>query len=171
MKRHRFYKLAPKDRKRKKRLFANKLRRNMTYAERVLLPLLKAEGFKAQVVVCGYIADFAHAETRIIVEADGEYHNEPDQKDADQLRDWNLFCQGYKVLRFSNKAIIADPGIVLRSVAENTPSRYSQIPKSNVKGSPRKQVSSRPSVQTATDGLTTVSHENVVSGSADQYTN
>lgn len=141
------------------------MRRKMTLAERTIWPLLKAQGFKAQVVVYGYIADFAHPKCRLIVEADGERHSVPTAKAYDQARDWHLFCKGYKVLRFSNQAILNYPANIAEQVIQQMPSRYSPIPKSRVKSSSAKQVLIPPSVQTTTDGLATVSRENTASGS------
>jgi very-short-patch-repair endonuclease len=142
-------------------------RRGMTFTERTLWPLLEVHGFKAQVIVCGYIVDFAHPECRLIVEADGASHDTPEGKERDGLRDWDLFTKGYEVVRFRNVDIVSDPQAIAEAIIQKMPSRYSRIPISSVKGSSTKQVSQPPSVQTATNGFATVSRENTASGSAD----
>lgn len=151
------------------------MRRKKTAAEKALWPLLKPLGFKNQVIIAGYIADFASKASGLIIEADGQHHCASDIKEYDVLRDWNLFRRGYKVLRFSNKQIISEPASVALAVVEliraAEPFRYSKLKTGNAISPSRKQAFLRPSVHTATDRVAAISHEYVVLGSADQYIN
>jgi very-short-patch-repair endonuclease len=133
-------------RRKNKAKFAKYLRRHQTLAERRLWPFLKLEKFKRQVVIAGYIADFAHPKARLIVEADGEYHKAPGIAEQDKLRDWHLFHRGYKVLRFTNQEVLGDPKAVHERIMMAMPSKYSRLPKSSVKSSPVTHV-----FQTASD--------------------
>jgi primosomal protein N' (replication factor Y) len=62
-----------------------------------------------------YVADFACIEARLIVEADGGQHARPEDHD---LRDSELRRQGWRVLRFWNNQILANPEGVMRTIAE-----------------------------------------------------
>ena len=53
----------------------------------------------------GYIVDFFCDELDLVVELDGRYHLEPEQKGKDVLRDLHLSSLGYKVLRFENAVV------------------------------------------------------------------
>ena len=50
-----------------------------------------------------YIADFYCAESKLIIELDGEIHNA--QKEYDEQRDYILKEKGYKVVRFKNEEL------------------------------------------------------------------
>ena len=98
--------------------FAKSLRKNMTDAEALLWRHLRAHRlrgakFRRQQPIGPYIADFVHFEARLIVEADGGQHNE---SISDAQRDEWLRARGYKVMRFWNNEILADPEGVLEQV-------------------------------------------------------
>ena len=61
-----------------------------------------------------FIADFYCAEHKIVIEADGEIHD--NQKDYDELRDWIICELGYKVLRFTNDEILSETEKVLEKI-------------------------------------------------------
>ena len=87
---------------------AQTLRKNMTPEEKHLwydflkrLPLT----VHRQHNIGNYIVDFYIAEKRIVIEIDGEQHDEPDHKAADERRDRALSELGIVVLRYTNERI------------------------------------------------------------------
>jgi len=95
------------------------LRGNMTDAEQMLWKELRKNRlgwrFRRQLPIRPYVADFACIEARLIVEADGGQHARPEDHD---LRDSELRRQGWRVLRFWNNQILANPEGVMRTIAE-----------------------------------------------------
>lgn len=86
---------------------ARAMRRAPVLYERRMWALLRArhlEGlkFQRQKVIGRYIVDFVCFRHRLIVEADGPQHDDPD---ADAARDAWLTEQGFRVLRFPNRQI------------------------------------------------------------------
>jgi very-short-patch-repair endonuclease len=84
---------------------ARELRKNMTDAERRLWYYLRAHrlegrGFRRQVPLGPYVADFLCEKARLIVEVDGGQHSERTGKDEERTA-W-LNAQGYRVVRFWN---------------------------------------------------------------------
>ena len=98
---------------------ARELRRNMIDAERVLWRELRDDKlgwrFRRQFPIPCYIADFVCIEARLITEADGGQHARPDDH---QLRDTELRRRGWRILRFWNNEILANPQGVLTTIAE-----------------------------------------------------
>ena len=97
---------------------AKRMRRNPTEAERALWRVLRAkrlEGwkFRRQVRIDRYIVDFICFENRLVVEADGSQHSE---NAYDQARDAYLYAQGFRVLRFWNNDVLANPEGVLTAI-------------------------------------------------------
>ena len=91
---------------------ARALRREMTQAETKLWWMLRSrqiEGhrFRRQVPLGRYIADFVCHEARLIVELDGGQHDSLSQQEADRSR--FLQSEGYRVLRFWNDEVLANP--------------------------------------------------------------
>jgi very-short-patch-repair endonuclease len=96
------------DRKTIKR--ARALRKNMTKAEVLLWQQLRRRqvgGFKfrRQMPVGPYIADFACAERRLIVEVDGATHAEDDEMTYDARRTAYIETQGWTVHRVWNSDV------------------------------------------------------------------
>jgi len=96
---------------------ARELRRFATDAERVLWSHLRnrqLEGckFRRQVPIGPYIVDFVCFGTRLIVEADGPFHD----TEADAVRDGWLKREGFVVLRFPNSQISQEPEAVLADI-------------------------------------------------------
>ena len=89
--------------------YAEILRNWMTPAEQMIWPLLRKIGFKSQVPVGRYIADFASPCRKVIVEIDGQYHRDPAAAARDAKRDAWLKSQGWKVMRFGNATVGTDP--------------------------------------------------------------
>ncbi len=92
----------------------------MTDAERKLWSLLRnrklaGHKFRRQVPVGPYVADFLSFEARLIVEADGGQHA---AATSDGQRDAWFAAQGYRILRFWNSDILANPDGVLARLTE-----------------------------------------------------
>lgn len=92
---------------------AKSMRRQMTDAELKLWNELRAHrlmglGFRRQVPIAGYIADFACADKRVIVELDGSQHGEAGQSTVDATRTQRLEKDGWTVLRFWNDDVLGD---------------------------------------------------------------
>lgn len=103
-----------------------RLRRDMTEAEMLLWRHLRSRqlnGFKfrKQVWLCGFVADFACLEARLVVEADGGQHDEL-QAAYDRERTAVLMGEGYRVLRFWNHDIPGNIDGVLLTIADALPS-------------------------------------------------
>src|SRR5258707_13899756 len=86
---------------------AKSLRTWMTRAETLLWRYLKAHhvdglGFRRQVPIRGYVADFVCHSAHLIVELDGESHDFDSRQRHDERRDAWFASQGYAVLRFTN---------------------------------------------------------------------
>jgi very-short-patch-repair endonuclease len=69
--------------------------------------------FRRQVPIGRYVADFVCFRHRLIVEADGPFHQD---STSDAERDAWLKQQGFRVLRFTNSEIHADRDRVLDDV-------------------------------------------------------
>jgi very-short-patch-repair endonuclease len=87
---------------------ARTLRRTAPATERRLWAVLRNRRlaglkFRRQVPIGAYVVDFLCLRHRLIVEADGPFH-EPER---DRLRDAWLRAQGFRVLRFGNREIDA----------------------------------------------------------------
>ena len=84
---------------------ARALRRKLTDAEAILwwhLKTVRALHFKKQHPVGPFIADFACASARLIVEVDGGTHGTDAERRYDERCDAWLACQGWRVVRIAN---------------------------------------------------------------------
>jgi very-short-patch-repair endonuclease len=95
-----------------KTAFVRKLRREQTAFESTLWKFLKAHQldglhFRRQHPIGPYIADFACIKARLIVELDGNSHDE--RIDTDANRDTDLEAMGWRVLRFPNVYLRDNP--------------------------------------------------------------
>ena len=92
--------------------FAKENRRYMTEAESALWMYLKGNAlghkFLRQHIIGDYIVDFFCRDRQLIIEVDGGYHAERTQQEDDAVRQQRLEEMGYKVIRFSNEAILVD---------------------------------------------------------------
>jgi very-short-patch-repair endonuclease len=92
---------------------ARRLRRNPSATERLLWDRLRQrrlEGlkFRRQMPMGPYVLDFVCLRHRLILEADGPFHDPI--RDAE--RDAWLTAKGFRVLRFSNREIQGSPDLV-----------------------------------------------------------
>ncbi|MFL5102315.1 MAG: endonuclease domain-containing protein [Xanthobacteraceae bacterium] len=97
----------------RQRIRAKNLRQTMTRAETLLWRYLKAHhvnglGFRRQVPMRSYIADFVCHSARLVVELEGETHDFDSRMQRDQKRDAWFASQGYLVLRFTNDDVMTN---------------------------------------------------------------
>ena len=95
-------------------------RKNPTEAESVLWDILKANKlgahFRRQYIILDYIVDFICLDKGLIIELDGGYHNDPQQKEYDEARTAHLQRLGYTELRFKNEELLCAPDAVLEKI-------------------------------------------------------
>ena len=60
-----------------------------------------------------YVADFACVAAKLVVELDGQPHDEPERRSHDRYRDTWLAEHGWRVLRVSNDIVIGGGDIVI----------------------------------------------------------
>lgn len=100
---------------------AKKLRKESTPAEKHLWKILRnrktlAFKFRRQHPVYHFIADFYCNEAKLIVEADGQIHELPENKKYDMEREEAITMLGITVLRFTNEEILTDEDMVLQKI-------------------------------------------------------
>ena len=84
---------------------------NATYAERLLKAFLTGKiDFEFQKIIYTdnkhfFIADFYIPSKNLIIELDGEYHDDAKQQEKDIWRTKILKSLGYRIIRFKNKQI------------------------------------------------------------------
>ena len=106
---------------REKIILARHLRQNMTEAEKTLWQRLRANRlggwhFRRQQIIAGFIVDFYCHKAGLIVELDGNIHNQ--QIEYDKERENILKELGLQVIRIPNQAVIDDIDIVLERILE-----------------------------------------------------
>ena len=102
---------------------AREMRRASTHAEEVLWQQLRRGAldgyrFRRQHAVGRFILDLYCAERKLVVEVDGKYHDEEEQKIRDEYRTRALEQSGFTVIRFTNEEVLADLASVLYRIAE-----------------------------------------------------
>jgi very-short-patch-repair endonuclease len=109
---------------------AHILRRSMTKAEAVLWKRLKNKNlfstkFRRQHPVYIFIVDFYCHEHKLVIEVDGEIHNDEKTSEYDLARTAALNKFGLKVVRFTNNQILYSLDSVIKKIqkdiAERTP--------------------------------------------------
>ena len=100
---------------------AKNLRKNETEAEKILWDNLKNRQllglkFRRQHPIDIFIADFYCHEKKLVIEVDGEIHNQNDNKDYDKSRTDELDNHGLKVIRFTNLEVINNVQEVLEKI-------------------------------------------------------
>ena len=96
------------------------LRQNMTEAEKRMWQILRSRqmnGFKfrRQVPMRRYIADFVCHEAKLVVEIDGGQHHHLSPGETERTR--VLQSEGYRLLRFWNNDVLANPDGVYEAIA------------------------------------------------------
>jgi len=92
----------------------------MTPAEAILWERLRANRlrrlqFRRQQIIDGFIVDFYCHAAALVVEVDGDVHDE--QQEYDEARDRVLQSRGLRVLRVRNERVMGDLQGVLREIA------------------------------------------------------
>ncbi|NOT51987.1 MAG: leucine--tRNA ligase [Chitinophagaceae bacterium] len=95
-------------------------RKDPTEAEDILWQRLRNNQLGAKVrrqhAIQGYIADFVFLEVKLVIEVDGEYHNEEEQKIYDDARTKFLNEFGLQLLRFTNEEVISNTEKVINEI-------------------------------------------------------
>jgi very-short-patch-repair endonuclease len=119
----------PNQRTGKKELFrqtlvgrARHLRQNLTIPELRLLQRLRGDQilglrFRRQYRIGSYIADFYCHAAKLVIEVDGDSHDEREEYDA--RRTCWLSQEGLKVLRFTNDDILKFEDAVVKSILDS----------------------------------------------------
>ena len=98
------------------------MRNNPTQAEEIAWELLRnnkiGAKFRRQHIIGDYIVDFVNLETGLILELDGEYHDDSVQKKKDEVRSEFLIKLGYTIIRFKNEEVICGTDSFLSKVEE-----------------------------------------------------
>ncbi len=109
------------------------LRKEQTKAEAKLWKYLRNRRFenlkfRRQHPIKDYIVDFVNIKNQIIIELDGEYHNDILQQEKDGFRDIHLQALGYEVLRFENELVFKNPELILSSIKKHIKSTDAYYP-------------------------------------------
>ena len=101
--------------------FSRRLRKNSTLGEILLWQKLRARGimnysFNRQKPLGKYIVDLYCKPLNLVIEIDGAYHCEPEQRLADEERQQRLEEMGLSFLRFSEQQVRKDMDWVLREI-------------------------------------------------------
>ena len=95
-------------------------RKNPTEAESVLWDMMKGNKlgahFRRQHIILDYIVDFICLDKGLIIELDGGYHDDPQQKEYDKARTAHLQRLGYTELRFKNEELLCNPDAVIHKI-------------------------------------------------------
>ncbi len=100
------------------------LRNNGTSAEAFLWRYLqksqlKGRKFRRQHSIGNYIVDFYCPKEKLIIELDGEIHNNPRTNQYDEQRTKYLNSLGFVVIRFENKIVFDHLPSVLKEINDN----------------------------------------------------
>jgi len=104
--------------------YANKLRKEMTYAEASLWKhvlrarQMKGYQFRRQRPVMNYIADFMCKELNLIIEVDGLTHQFEETAIKDKQKESDLEKAGFTILRFKDEDVLKNIGFVIMAVEE-----------------------------------------------------
>tara|TARA_R110002049_G_scaffold193915_3_gene362780 strand:+ start:1393 stop:1752 length:360 start_codon:yes stop_codon:yes gene_type:complete len=100
------------------------LRQSLTPAEAFLWKQLKSRQFEGrrfnrQHSIKNYIVDFYCAQERLIIELDGEFHNNELAQERGSERTKVLEALGYTVIRFENKMVFENLASVFMEIKDN----------------------------------------------------
>ncbi len=111
-------------------------RKNPTEAENILWQRLRNNQLDIKVrrqhAINSFIADFAFMEIKLVVEIDGEYHNEEQQKEYDESRTNYLKEFGFDILRFTNQEVLQQTENVIKKIKDEIEKRK-QLKKTGLK--------------------------------------
>ncbi len=100
---------------------ARQHRKEPTAAEQILWEMLRdrqmsGHKFRRQQPLGPYIVDFCCAALRLVIEVDGESHQE--QRSYDEARTLHLSAYGYRVMRFTNDQVLKTLDQVLDAIEQ-----------------------------------------------------
>ena len=103
---------------------AKSLRNNMTIAEKIFWKELNANKikgyrFKAQHPVNRYIVDFYCHKAKLVIEIDGNIHDNEEVKERDDGRTYEIENYGLKVIRFTNNQVLNNIEEVINEIKNN----------------------------------------------------
>ncbi len=113
--------------------FSLENRKNPTLAEKLLWKKLSnaqiGYNVRRQHVIDIFIVDFVILSKNLIIEIDGEIHNQ--QKEDDELRTKILNDEGFKVIRFTNDEVVNNIDLVVSQIKEaaNNLNTFPALPK------------------------------------------
>ncbi len=100
--------------------FGRTNRKNPTEAEDILWQRIRNNQLGVKVrrqhAIQGYIVDFALLEVKLVIEVDGEYHNNEEQKLYDRARSEYLNHFGLQLIRFSNVEVTNNTDKVVNAI-------------------------------------------------------
>jgi len=101
---------------------ATKNRNNLTESELAFWNEVKGDKlgcrFRRQHPIGEFIADFYCHKYLLVVEIDGEYHDDPDQKRQDLYRTNEIERCGIKIIRFTNYQVLHEIESVITTIKE-----------------------------------------------------
>lgn len=119
---HRKYQTARPSTYKLLKKYQQERKQQTTEAEKILWEYLKTKQlelkFRRQHIIDEFIVDFVCLSKKLILEVDGEYHNDSLQLEADEMRTKILNELGYSVIRFKNQEIIGAIDAVLKKIRE-----------------------------------------------------
>lgn len=84
---------------------------------------LKGYEFRRQHPIAGFITDFFCLESKHVVELDGDYHNDQQQRQYDEGRTHELAELKIRVIRFTNREVLENLDQVLDQILKHLESR------------------------------------------------
>jgi uroporphyrinogen-III synthase len=110
---------------------ARALRQSQTKAENKLWQILRNRNFlglkfRRQHPIKNFIVDFCCIKEQLIIELDGESHNNAFQQNYDDKRTQILKKLGYTILRFENKIVFEQPEFLLQEIKKSLTPTLSQ---------------------------------------------
>ncbi|MCA6422091.1 MAG: leucine--tRNA ligase [Flavobacterium sp.] len=106
---------------------AKEMRKNSTEAESILWQELRGKNledkFRQQHLIDDFIVDFVCLSKKLIIEVDGGYHSNPNQKKLDEERTIILNKKGYKIIRFSNDEVLFSISDVISKIKNHLQER------------------------------------------------
>ncbi|HNQ66777.1 MAG TPA: endonuclease domain-containing protein [Bacteroidales bacterium] len=100
---------------------AKQLRRRMTEPEEIVWEIVRENAilrlkFRRQHPISNYIADFYCHKIKLVIEIDGETHNQESAKLYDEHRTNVMNSFGIEVIRFTNNEILSDISFVRKTI-------------------------------------------------------
>jgi very-short-patch-repair endonuclease len=124
---------------------ARALRRHSTDVERILWSELRdhrlsGAGFRRQVPIDNYVADFVCHAAKLVIELDGGQHFSDQGERTDAKRSAVVEAKGFQVLRFSNHDVMTNRAGVLETIAAAVATRAPTLTLPRKRGRERKHL-------------------------------